>query len=87
MEASRCAYKRNIILNSVRQHNFFILFFLKVIIQATCFDYSHPQAYFCYLSHKMLCTLWDPKDGEGGDELSRTPFFTKNDNFCCVAVY
>jgi len=24
MEASRCAYKRNIILNSVRQHNYFI---------------------------------------------------------------
>jgi len=24
MEASRCAYKRNIILNSVRQNNYFI---------------------------------------------------------------
>jgi len=24
MEASRCAYKRNITLNSVRQHNYFI---------------------------------------------------------------
>jgi len=24
MEASRCAYKRNIILNSVRQHNYYI---------------------------------------------------------------
>jgi len=24
IEASRCAYKRNIILNSVRQHNHFI---------------------------------------------------------------
>ena len=24
LEASRCAYKRNIILNSVRQHNYFI---------------------------------------------------------------
>jgi len=24
MEASRCAHKRNIILNSVRQHNYFI---------------------------------------------------------------
>jgi len=21
---------------------------------------SHLQAYFCQLSHKMLCTLWDP---------------------------
>jgi len=25
MEASRCAYKRNIILDSVRQHNYFII--------------------------------------------------------------
>jgi len=24
METSRCAYKRNVILNSVRQHNHFI---------------------------------------------------------------
>jgi len=24
MEASRCAYKRNITLNSARQHNYFI---------------------------------------------------------------
>jgi len=24
VEASRCAYKRNTILNSVRQHNYFI---------------------------------------------------------------
>ena len=59
MEASRCAYKRNIILNSVRQYNYFItqgndigyMFRLQI---------SHLQAYFCHLSHKMLCTLWDP---------------------------
>jgi len=59
MEASRCAYKRNIILNSVCQHNYFIT-------QGTYIGYlfrllfSHLQAYFCHLSHKMLCTLWDP---------------------------
>jgi len=59
MEASRCAYKRNIILNSVCQHNYFIT-------QGTYIGYmfrlqtSHLQAYFCHLSQKMLCTLWDP---------------------------
>jgi len=59
MEASRCAYKRNITLNSVRLHNYFIT-------QGTCIGYmfrllfSHLQAYFCNLNHKMLCTLWDP---------------------------
>jgi len=26
----------------------------KAFTQATCFDY------LCHLSHKMLCTLWDP---------------------------
>jgi len=36
MEASRCAYKRNIILNSVRQHNHFIT---QGNYEATCFDY------------------------------------------------
>jgi len=59
VEASRCAYKRNIILNRLRQHNYFI-------IQGTYIGYmfrlqiSHLQDYFCHLSHKMLCTLWDP---------------------------
>jgi len=23
-------------------------------------EIGHLQAYFCQLSHKMLCTLWDP---------------------------
>ena len=49
---------RNMILNSVRQHNHFItegnyigyMFRLSI---------SHLQEYFCQLSHKMLCTLWD----------------------------
>ena len=49
----------NITLNSVRQHNYFItrgnyisyMFRLQI---------RHLQAYFCHLSHKMLCTLWDP---------------------------
>jgi len=48
----------NITLNSVRQHNYFItqgnyigyMFRLQI---------SHLQAYFCRLSHKMLCTPWD----------------------------
>jgi len=35
MEAWRCAYKRNIILNSVRQHNHFIT---QGNYKATCFD-------------------------------------------------
>jgi hypothetical protein len=59
MEASLCPYKRNIILNCVRQYNYFItqgnyigyMFRLQI---------SHLQAYFCHLSHKMLRTLWDP---------------------------
>ena len=61
MEASKYAYKRNIILNGVRQHNYFItqgnyvgnMFRLQI---------SHLQAYFCHLSHKMLCTFWDPDE-------------------------
>jgi len=36
MEASRCAYKRNIILNNVRQHNNFNT---QGNYKATCFDY------------------------------------------------
>jgi len=36
MEASRCAYKRNMILYSVRQHNHFIT---QGNYKATCFDY------------------------------------------------
>ena len=58
MEASRCAYKRNIMLNSVRRYNY-------VITQGNYIGYmfrlliSHLQAYFCQLSHKMLRTLWD----------------------------
>ena len=36
MEASRCAYKRNTILNTVRQHNHFIT---EGNYKATCFDY------------------------------------------------
>jgi len=36
MEASRCAYKRNTTLNSVRQHNHFIT---QGNYKATCFDY------------------------------------------------
>ena len=58
-KAPRCAYKRNIILNSVRQHNYFIAqcnyicYMFRILI-------SHHQAYFCQLSHKMLCTQWDP---------------------------
>jgi len=36
MEASRCAYKRNMILNSARQHNHFIT---QRNYKATCFDY------------------------------------------------
>ena len=36
MEASRCAYKRNITLNSVRQHNHFIT---QGNYKATRFDY------------------------------------------------
>ena len=58
-EASRCAYKRNIILISVRQHNYYVIQgnyignMFRLLI-------SHLQAYFCQLSHKVLCTHWDP---------------------------
>ena len=37
MEISQCAYKRNIILNSVRQHNHFIT---QGNYKATCFEYG-----------------------------------------------
>jgi len=57
MEAPRCAYKRNIILNSVCQHNHFIT---QGNYKATCFNYR-LVIFSCQLSHKMLCTLWDPK--------------------------
>jgi len=62
MEASLCAYKRNITLNGVSQHNYFITrgkyigYMFRLYI-------SHLQAYFCHLSHKMLGTLWNPIDG------------------------
>jgi len=36
MKASLCAYKRNILLNSTRQHNHFIT---QGNYKATCFDY------------------------------------------------
>jgi len=48
-----------VILNIVRQHNYFIT-------QGNYIGYmfrlfvSYLQAYFCQLSHKMLCTHWDP---------------------------
>ena len=37
MEASRCVYKCNVILNTVRQHNHFII---QGNYKATCFDYK-----------------------------------------------
>jgi len=46
-------------LNSVRQHSCFIT-------QGSYIGYifrlfiSHLQTYFCHLSHKTLCTHWDP---------------------------
>jgi len=36
MEASQCAYKRNVLLNSVRPHNHFIT---QGNYKATCFNY------------------------------------------------
>ena len=51
--------ERNIMLNSVRQHNCFIT-------QGSYIGYmfplliSHLQAYSSQLSHKTLCTHWDP---------------------------
>ena len=49
----------NIILNSVRQHNYFITQG-KYIGYMFRLQISHLQVYFCHLSHKMLCKLWDP---------------------------
>ena len=52
-------YLCNIILNSVRQHNYFITqvnyvgYMFRLLI-------SHLQAYFCQLSHKIISTHWDP---------------------------
>jgi len=49
----------NIILKSVRQHNYFITqgnyigYMFRLLIR-------NLQAYFCQLSHKTLCTHWDP---------------------------
>jgi len=59
MEASRSAYKRKIILNSVRQHDYFITHVNYIGYMFRLFI-SNLQAYFCQLSHKMLCTLWGP---------------------------
>jgi hypothetical protein len=50
---------RNITLNSVRQHNYcitqgnYIGYMFRLLV-------SHLQAYFWKLSHKTLCTHWDP---------------------------
>ena len=42
------------ILNSVRQHNYFITHYMfRLYIR-------HLQVYFCHLIHKTLCTIWDP---------------------------
>ena len=82
MEASRCAYKRNITLNSVRQQNYFIT-------QGNYIGYmfrllnSHLQAYFCHLSHKMLCTFWDSIVCLEGCDVHVTPFET-NDLILCI---
>ena len=48
-----------VILNSVRQHNYFITQgnYIGYMFQL---EISHLQAYFCHLSHRMLCTRWDP---------------------------
>jgi len=52
-------YKRNIMLNSVRQHYCFVTqsnyigYMFRLLI-------SHLEAYFNRFSHKMLCTHWDP---------------------------
>jgi len=54
----QCNLVRNIMLNSVPQHNCFIT-------QSSYIGYmfrllnSHLQAYFNRFSHKMLCTHWD----------------------------
>jgi len=49
----------SIILNSVRQHNQFIT---QGNYKATCFDYRLVilRPILSIVSHKMLCTLWDP---------------------------
>jgi len=60
----------NIILNCVRQH---IHFITQGNYKATCFDYSHPQAYFvncvtrCYAQFGIpLCLyLWNTCKHEG----------------------
>jgi len=51
--------KINIILNNVRQHDYFIVQgnYIGDMFQLLI---NHLQAYFCQLSHKMLCTHWDP---------------------------
>jgi len=59
MEASRCAYKRNIILNNVRQHKHFITYKVK----ATCFDYRlvifRPIFCCCFLLLNFIyLRLW-----------------------------
>ena len=60
MEASRYAYKRNIILNSVRQRNHFIT---QGNFKATCFDYRFlsvvsQDAVHTLGSQSVHSTLW-----------------------------
>ena len=52
--------KPNIIINSVRLHNHFII---QGNYKATCFDYRLVilrPILSIELCHKTLCTLWDP---------------------------
>ena len=47
------------VMNSVRQHNHFINSRHLHRLHVSTIN-SDLQVYFCHISHKMLCTLWDP---------------------------
>jgi len=58
-KASRCARVRIVILNNVRQHSCFIIKGSYIGYMFRHIDQS-SSGLFSWLSHKVLCTHWDP---------------------------
>jgi hypothetical protein len=54
-----CCYMRTMILNNVRQHNCFVIQGSYIGYMFRLIDQS-SSGLFSRLSHKVLCTHWDP---------------------------
>ena len=61
METSRCAYKRNIILNSVRQHNCFITYLLTYLLTYSMVQSPSWEENWFAASQEIPLILWNPK--------------------------